>query len=64
MRDLTQAQAMSAVEAALRKVHPPVSADDVQAVVALLVGMGTMARRLENDMQDCAAADTERGDGA
>ena len=63
MQDVTQAEIVSAVDAALCKVQPLVCAEDVQAVIALLLGMSMMAQRLESDMQGRTAADVENGDG-
>lgn len=45
---MTQAELRAAVDTAIGKVRPPVSAQDIEAVVALVQGMEGMAQGLAN----------------
>ncbi|MHA7682904.1 hypothetical protein ACX12D_22240 [Cupriavidus sp. PET2-C1] len=61
---MTQAELLAAVDSAIGKVLPPVSAEDVEAVMALVQGMEGMARGLANALASGQAHSRVRsGDG-
>ncbi|NUA30338.1 hypothetical protein [Cupriavidus basilensis] len=61
---MTPAELLAAVGLAIAKVRPPVSAEDTEAVVALVQGMEGMAQGLANALASGQArSGVGRGDG-
>ncbi len=64
MQRMTQAELLAAVDVAIGKVRPPVSATDIEAVVALVQGMAGMAQGLASAMASGQERSrVESGDG-
>ncbi|EHP43713.1 hypothetical protein OR16_06389 [Cupriavidus basilensis OR16] len=64
MQRMTQAELLAAVDLAIGKVRPPVSAEDHEAVVALVQGMEGMALGLAGALASGQACGrVENGNG-